>query len=1087
MEDIKSFWKNNNDRESMNNIKRLSQIPYIPFVGSGMSVPFGFPVWKSFLSEVINRFYTGEDKIEYERRLNGSKFLELADDINKKITNGAIEEEVRKRFAEITKVDDEQNYVYLFRDANVRMFVTTNFDPVIETFMEIPADKIFLPSNLKKPGNVLETIRHGEKCVIKLHGTYNDPNSIILTKTSFKNAYNYSDKALISVIQELWNSHTLLFLGCGLKKDYLINHLIKLANSEVEHWHYAIVEYPEEGNVNNRIRELTQLKIRPIWYENGKHEQVLEILKMITDVYDPSDTKPTSMFKQNIIDANDIVRDEFAFMQSNKHIIIYGEGGLGKTTYLNDLFRNAKRSDCFSKVLYASLPAIEKFGQNNKPFTFDDAARFDVPENTYIFNYLISQEKLNRSEYQVVIRNCKSIDSKPVLLLLDDLNQMRDAMNSISDAIINEIECLSRNREYSNLIIVITNRSSKNCFSSSFYKTVTITGTPDNDCDRIIQKFGDNECIRSLVRIPMYYKMLETIPENTAINTKYDVLDKAYRELSMKPAIFSSGSARVVLYYVIAPKIARFIAEGRCVTKSRESIISEIERVIKMFQEDLTYFHLVLSEFNSEEEISMDNELKSMQADEVYEHLRNCNLIEVSNDMVGFIHQDWKDYLAARSLLADCHILFNKAKYNHTDVLKNISFNLNIPDSVNDLFLEGLGVTGDIKSKNEKLRMILNEGVYDDNGIAPSFFSVQFMDALCQISETLGSTCTEESTKYVLHNKLFKAFYRCIEKKDTQYIRELSAAGCKDYMTNILAKESEYFRRNTMYQDALRYIQFGKDLNDKDCALKLINQEGKIYLHYFQSVKSEINVLQPPQITPEKSFEKGFEIIKKCAGKCYNMSSNLYGMMISTPAPYLKEFVKIDYVEAFWTYYNVLNSKEQAFYGKQLAYSIRQAVSLIIKGYVIIDYDGVMNLNNLKYDVRDLIRGAGQTRLSKRISTGGWSLAESMLALISGDTLYFTNYLRGCVELNKGNNDYAKSYFFNDDSLLSKIRLKFEFGEIVDLKSELKNVYDNWHSEKQRYGEMDKFHPYYVYEDAKYLILEYEPNSKLFEEIEKGC
>lgn len=86
MEDVKSFWEKTNDVESMNNIRELSQIPYIPFVGSGMSVPFGFPDWKKFLSEVINNFYTGENKAELRKLLKNLKFLELADEFNK-LTN----------------------------------------------------------------------------------------------------------------------------------------------------------------------------------------------------------------------------------------------------------------------------------------------------------------------------------------------------------------------------------------------------------------------------------------------------------------------------------------------------------------------------------------------------------------------------------------------------------------------------------------------------------------------------------------------------------------------------------------------------------------------------------------------------------------------------------------------------------------------------------------------------------------------------------------------------------------------------------------------------------------------------------------
>lgn len=66
-----------------------------------------------------------------------------------------------------------------------------------------------------------------------------------------------------------------------VKKDYLIEHLNTLANSSKTNWHYAILPYPEKNEVKKRKRQLLRLKIRPIWYQSGKHEQIYMILKAI--------------------------------------------------------------------------------------------------------------------------------------------------------------------------------------------------------------------------------------------------------------------------------------------------------------------------------------------------------------------------------------------------------------------------------------------------------------------------------------------------------------------------------------------------------------------------------------------------------------------------------------------------------------------------------------------------------------------------------------------------------------------------------------------------------------------------------------
>lgn len=286
-----TFWKEKNDKYSLQNILDLQKRRYIPFIGSGMSVPFGYPDWKHFLLSIVDEYFDAEDevRIEAEKMLSMGKYLLAAEKINSSLNNG-ITEEVRKTFNKraMSDVPIECNYLKLLSSTGIKTFVTTNFDGVIEENLKICAENIYLPSSLSKSGDVLEALRVDEGCVIKLHGTYDRPDSIILTESDFNSVYGMSNTVLTQTFDFLWNSSVLLFLGCGLTKDYLLDRIVQLAGAGRHHWHYAILAYPGE-NVTKVKKEMTRLKIRPIWFEPGKFEQIQVILKMIVGIDAPTD------------------------------------------------------------------------------------------------------------------------------------------------------------------------------------------------------------------------------------------------------------------------------------------------------------------------------------------------------------------------------------------------------------------------------------------------------------------------------------------------------------------------------------------------------------------------------------------------------------------------------------------------------------------------------------------------------------------------------------------------------------------------------------------------------------------------------
>ena len=250
MKQLLQFWKDIEDEYSYNNIIDLRKQSYIPFIGSGMSVPFGYTDWSGFLSSVINEYYDQGEKThaEFDKLLAQGEYLTLAEKINIKLNYG-IAEEVRKAFHinKIIPLPSENNYLRLLWNAGIKTLVTTNFDSVIEKNTGISADSIYLPSNLINSGDAIEAIRTGKGGLIKLHGTWNKAESVILTETDFNRAYCKENTALTTTVDYLWNSSVLLFLGCGLKKDYLVDRMSHLAGKGKQNWHYAVLAYPKVG------------------------------------------------------------------------------------------------------------------------------------------------------------------------------------------------------------------------------------------------------------------------------------------------------------------------------------------------------------------------------------------------------------------------------------------------------------------------------------------------------------------------------------------------------------------------------------------------------------------------------------------------------------------------------------------------------------------------------------------------------------------------------------------------------------------------------------------------------------------------
>ena len=190
----------------------------IPFIGAGLSMPFGVPDWGKLIRGCALNF--GIENV------GGASFLPMLDYnlakydyweavsiIKKYLLRN--EEDIQQYVQDIvvksiTKdiFSADNNYCDL-SDSNFNIYFTTNYDHIIQNFIK----QEYMPVNLKDVNDNLQTIINSSegKRVFHLHGNISDTSSIVLSKESYDKLYGLDVyKKMFSLFAGV---KTFLFLG----------------------------------------------------------------------------------------------------------------------------------------------------------------------------------------------------------------------------------------------------------------------------------------------------------------------------------------------------------------------------------------------------------------------------------------------------------------------------------------------------------------------------------------------------------------------------------------------------------------------------------------------------------------------------------------------------------------------------------------------------------------------------------------------------------------------------------------------------------------------------------------------------------
>ncbi len=257
--------------------RALSEHHCIPFVGTGISIPAGFPSWKQFLSGLIDMLKIEQLNwhLALGHQLKGN-YLQAIQEARQELGLNRYRRFVEDKLAPQPSAAllEGQQLIWALEPPLV---MTSNIDTCLETAVT-PHAKTLLPT----PAGLAYWAerREGEKLLLKLHGTIENPETWCLASDDYERLYR--EKAYQIAYQSILFQHSILFIGFSLSDPYVLEQFRYAAAIFEGHTrpHFALVASPQGSESPEREEELwKEYNIQTIRY--GDHAELPLLLQSL--------------------------------------------------------------------------------------------------------------------------------------------------------------------------------------------------------------------------------------------------------------------------------------------------------------------------------------------------------------------------------------------------------------------------------------------------------------------------------------------------------------------------------------------------------------------------------------------------------------------------------------------------------------------------------------------------------------------------------------------------------------------------------------------------------------------------------------
>lgn len=269
-------------------LKRACQRGFVlPFIGAGMSKSAGCPEWKEYLLNLCPEAGLDQDAMRQRLEEHGD-FEGVMHELVIRLTEARFNLDFERDF---NPPADFAGPVLRLPDLFDSCAITTNFDRILEKAYE-KCGKAFVEKTTGR-GAVnafYRAIPAGDRYLLKLHGNLDNVAERVLNKAEYDDAYGndgniHFDRPVPKLLRRLYTSFSFLFLGCSLAYDRTIQTFAKIAQEvgadSLPH-HYAILPCPSDPDQKSKLEQrLADAHISAIWYPEGEHTHVEEILELL--------------------------------------------------------------------------------------------------------------------------------------------------------------------------------------------------------------------------------------------------------------------------------------------------------------------------------------------------------------------------------------------------------------------------------------------------------------------------------------------------------------------------------------------------------------------------------------------------------------------------------------------------------------------------------------------------------------------------------------------------------------------------------------------------------------------------------------
>ena len=260
-----------------------------PFVGAGLSCPFGYKLWGGVLAELAEYIPTEADRKTALEQIHNSQYEEAAQTILDAYPfmldqlPGIVSPDILRTCSEEVKRTSAAWVLPLLFQKGLVM--TTNFDRVLEHVYLAHRNESIPTVTPMNQDRLDQLCQNQALSLFKLHGDIGSEavsiDDLVFTGAQYDKHYA-ADSPLVAALARWFSNRRLLFLGCSLNADRTMQVLQQVSLSQNGIRHYAILGCKKE-DIAKRSKNLAERGILPIFYDDSNHDALRVILERLLE------------------------------------------------------------------------------------------------------------------------------------------------------------------------------------------------------------------------------------------------------------------------------------------------------------------------------------------------------------------------------------------------------------------------------------------------------------------------------------------------------------------------------------------------------------------------------------------------------------------------------------------------------------------------------------------------------------------------------------------------------------------------------------------------------------------------------------